>query len=284
MSDFLSGFYESPVAEKRTGSGKRVNVKRIINSMSDVVVSDFFLHREARDTLISALLLKCVFFAVITGTLLYKKGDVADKTGFLWQIFSGRIYYAISILIVLMLLIPFFFSYERREHSTSVAAKIASLVALNVAGRAAFFMFSDFKPVYAITIISGISLGGLGGFMTGALTMLVSNFLFGQGPWTPWQMLALGLIGFISGFLTERKWIPVRRLPLSLYGFFMAVVVYGGIMNPAAMLLSVPKPSVKLLIAYYVSGLPVDLVKGVATFLFLWVAAGWMLKKIERIG
>ena len=166
--------------------------------------------------------------------------------------------------------------------SAKMLTRIATMVALNVTGRAAFFMFSDFKPVYAITIISGITLGSLGGFLTGALTMLVSNFLFGQGPWTPWQMLALGLIGFISGALAENGLIPRKRVWISLYGFIMAIVVYGGIMNPAAMFMSVARPTWKLLLAYYISGIPVDLVKGTATFLFLWIGTKSVLGKIER--
>jgi hypothetical protein len=78
---------------------------------------------------------------------------------------------------------------------------IAVLCGIAVAGRAAFFMLPQFKPVVAIVIIAGASLGAESGFIVGALSGFVSNFIFGQGPWTPWQMFAFGMIGFIAGLL-----------------------------------------------------------------------------------
>ena len=285
MTDFLSRFYGSPGGvEKKYSHRGEITISK---SFRDVVVGDFYLRKphagRAFMNIATALILCLIPVLVIAGTYIFKKTDIAAETGDIRSLLSGRIYYVVSLLIIVILQIPFFLHYEKNGHDTRTATRIASMVALNVAGRAAFFMFSDFKPVYAFTIISGIAFGSAGGFMTGALTMLISNFLFGQGPWTPWQMLALGLIGFISGVLTERGMIPRRRLALSVFGFFMAIVVYGGIMNPAAMLLSVAKPSIKLLAAYYISGIPVDLVKGAATFVFLWIAADPLLKKIERV-
>ena len=220
---------------------------------------------------------------IIMGTVVFRHADHTAKEGFLRTLFSGRIYYMVSVLMVFVLQILFFAMYEK-DGRKRMPGIIASMVAINVVGRAAFFMFSDFKPVFAITIISGIALGSIPGFMVGAFTMLVSNFLFGQGPWTPWQMLALGMMGFLSGALSEAGVIPRRRLTLSLYGFAVTVAVYGGIMNPAAMMLSVAEPDIKLLAAYYLSGLPVDIVKGVAAFIFLWLTAGPFLKKFERLG
>ena len=77
-------------------------------------------------------------------------------------------------------------------------------VALNVAGRAAFFMLPEFKPVVAMTILAGVAFGGETGFLVGAMTMLVSNMLFSQGPWTPWQMFAMGIIGWLAGVLYRK--------------------------------------------------------------------------------
>lgn len=81
---------------------------------------------------------------------------------------------------------------------------IAVLCALGVAGRAAFFMLPQFKPVMALTIISGVALGGETGFLVGAVTMLVSNILFSQGAWTPFQMFCMGIIGFLAGVLFRK--------------------------------------------------------------------------------
>ena len=66
-------------------------------------------------------------------------------------------------------------------------------------------MLPQFKPCVAIIIITGIMLGKQAGFLCGALTAFVSDFFFGQGPWTPWQMFAFGIIGFISAIVFQKR-------------------------------------------------------------------------------
>ena len=113
--------------------------------------------------------------------------------------FAGRKYYFISLLILLECMLPFFLIFEGRKPQARELVPIAVLVALNVAGRAAFFMLPEFKPVVAMTILAGVAFGGETGFLVGAMTMLVSNMLFSQGPWTPWQMFSMGIIGWLAG-------------------------------------------------------------------------------------
>ena len=107
-----------------------------------------------------------------------------------------------------------------------------------VAGRAAFFMVPSFKPVVAVTIISAVCFGAESGFLVGALSMLSSNMLFGQGPWTPWQMFAAGIIGFLAGILFQKGWLKARKISLCIYGFLATVFIYGGIMNPASLVMT----------------------------------------------
>ena len=114
---------------------------------------------------------------------------------------------------------------------------IAVLVALNVAGRAAFFMLPEFKPVVAMTILAGVAFGGETGFLVGAMTMLVSNMLFSQGPWTPWQMFAMGIIGWLAGVLYRKGVLRRGRLSLCIFGVIASTIIYGGIMNPASALM-----------------------------------------------
>ena len=145
-------------------------------------------------------------------------------------------------------------------------------------------MLPQFKPVLALTIIAGVAFGGESGFLVGAVTMLLSNMLFSQGPWTPWQMFAMGIIGFLAGILFKKGWLRRTRASLAVFGAFAAVVVYGGIMNPASMLMySSQAITVKALMAYYVSGLPMDLVHGFGTVIFIMLAAEPMLEKMDRI-
>ena len=64
--------------------------------------------------------------------------------------------------------------------------------------------FDQFKPVVAIVVIAGVCLGKESGFLVGAMTAFVSNFIFGQGPWTPWQMFCWGLLGFLAGLIFNK--------------------------------------------------------------------------------
>ena len=118
--------------------------------------------------------------------------------------FEDRSYYATSFIIIALAMVPFALVFEGRKPQARELVVIAVMVAITVAGRAAFFMVPQFKPVVALVIIAGAALGAESGFAVGALSGFVSNFVFGQGPWTPWQMFAFGIIGFFSGIIFYR--------------------------------------------------------------------------------
>ena len=197
--------------------------------------------------------------------------------------FGGRKYYLTSLLILLECMLPFFLIFEGRKPQARELVLIAVLVALNVAGRAAFFMLPEFKPVVAMTILTGVAFGGETGFLVGAMTMLVSNILFSQGPWTPWQMFSMGLIGWLAGVLYRKGVLRRGRLSLCIFGVLASTVLYGGIMNPASAIMWAQEINWSILLTYYVTGIPVDLVRAVATFFFLWLGAEPMLEKLDRI-
>ena len=192
-------------------------------------------------------------------------------------------YYLISLLVLLEAMIPFFLVFEGRRPQPRELVLIAVLCALNVAGRAALFMLPEFKPVVALTILAGVAFGGETGFLVGALSMLASNVLFSQGPWTPFQMFAMGLIGFLAGVLARCGVLRRSRLSLCLFGVIASVVIYGGIMNPASALIWARTLDWKLLLSYYLTGLPVDLIRAAATWLFLWFAGLPILEKFDRV-
>ncbi len=192
-------------------------------------------------------------------------------------------YYPIAFAVLLECMVPFFLVFEGRKPQARELVLVASLCALGVAGRAAFFMLPQFKPVLALTIISGVALGGETGFLVGAVTMLASNVLFSQGPWTPFQMFAMGIIGFLAGVLFRRGWLRRSRTALCIFGALSAVVIYGGLMNPVSALLYARTLEWKVIAAYYVTGFPVDCVHAAATVFFLWLLAEPMLEKLDRI-
>lgn len=193
-------------------------------------------------------------------------------------------YGLVSMLVLAETMTPFFLLFEGRAPRARELAVVAALCAISVAGRAALFMLPEFKPVWAVTIVAGVSLGGETGFLVGAMTMLVSNLLFSQGPWTPWQMFAMGLVGFLAGVLFSGGRIRKSRLTLCVFGALAALVVYGGIMNLASALLWGGGLTWGTVLAYVLSGFPVDCVHAAATWMFLWFGAEPMLDKLDRVG
>ena len=112
-------------------------------------------------------------------------------------------------------MIPFFLLFERRKPRARELIVVAVLIAIAVAGRAAFFMVPQFKPVIAIVIIAAVCFGGETGFLVGAMTGFISNFFFGQGPWTPWQMFCFGIIGFLAGILFHKRQLKTESICVS---------------------------------------------------------------------
>ena len=200
-------------------------------------------------------------------------------------LYLGNRYYNITAIAVLIeCILPFFLVFEGRKPKARELVLIAVLCAMGVAGRMAFFMLPQFKPVMALVIIAGVSLGGETGFLVGAVTMLASNVLFSQGPWTPWQMFCMGIVGFLAGILFRKGFLRRSRAALAAFGAFAAVFLYGGIINPAsALMYSAESINWRIVLGYYITGLPMDLVHGAATAIFLWLGAEPMLEKLDRI-
>ncbi len=194
-----------------------------------------------------------------------------------------RKYYFISLLIILETMLPFVLIFESRKPQARELIVIAVLCAIGVAGRSAFFMLPQFKPVVAIVIISGVAFGGEAGFLVGAVTGFVSNMFFGQGPWTPWQMFAFGIIGFLSGVLFRKGLLRRNTIALCTFGGLATFFIYGGIMNPASVIMFQSRPNLKMFFMAYLRGIPFDLVHATATVVFLWVGAQPMLEKLDRI-
>lgn len=114
----------------------------------------------------------------------------------------------LTLVVVLASIGVFFASYEASHPRLRDIMPTVVLAALAAAGRILFAPIPDFKPVSAIAIIAGVAFGRKSGFMVGALAALASNFFFGQGPWTPWQMYAWGLVGYGAGLLAM---VPAKR-------------------------------------------------------------------------
>ena len=196
---------------------------------------------------------------------------------------GDRKYYFISLLIILETMIPFCMVFESRKPKARELIVISVLCAIAVAGRAAFFMLPQFKPVVALVIIAGVCFGGETGFLVGAVTGFVSNFFFGQGPWTPWQMFAFGIIGFIAGILFKKGFLRKTKASLCIFGFLATFIIYGGIMNPASVIMWQSKINPAMIKSAYIMGMPFDLIHALSTAFFLWFISEPMIDKLERI-
>ena len=160
---------------------------------------------------------------------------------------------------------------------------LAVLCGLAIGGRAAFFALPGFKPVAAMVILSGVAFGGEAGFLVGAVTMLGSNMLFSQGPWTPWQMFAMGIVGFLAGVLFQKGLLRRTRSSLCAFGALSAIVIYGVILSAASALLWMQGLNIGILWSYCLAGLPMDLLQAAATVVFLWFFSQPLLDKLDRV-
>ena len=131
-----------------------------------------------------------------------------------------RYYILISLFIIAGSLAVVFARLDKRRTGVRRLTLISVMTALSIVSRFIFAALPAFKPMSAIVILTGVYLGPEAGFLCGALSAFISNFYFGQGPWTPFQMAALGLIGFLASILFLRR----KNLPLlCLYGLFSGV-------------------------------------------------------------
>lgn len=199
------------------------------------------------------------------------------------QIDGGRKYMLISFAIIFETMLPFFLIFEGRKPQARELVILSVLSALAIGGRAAFFALPGFKPVAAMVILTGVAFGAEAGFMVGAMTMFCSNVLFGQGPWTPWQMFAMGVMGLLAGIFFRKGLLHRNKVSLSVFGGLVTFIIYGGIMNPASVLMYQADPNWKMIITAYITGVPADAIHALATVLFLWFLSEPMLEKLDRV-
>lgn len=135
-----------------------------------------------------------------------------------------------STLLLGAVLVVGFAWYERTHPSTRVVALVATLAAMAALGRVAFAALPNVKPTTDIVLIAGYTLGGAPGFMVGAVAALASNLFFGQGPWTPWQMVGWGGVGLLGAALARVGGRNLGRIPLAAACGF-AGLAFGAVMN-----------------------------------------------------
>jgi energy-coupling factor transport system substrate-specific component len=186
-----------------------------------------------------------------------------------------------SFAIVAAVLACGWLAYERARLSARTIALVGTLAAIAALGRDAFVAIPDVKPITAMTLVVGYALGPVAGFSVGALGMLASNFMLGQGPYTPWQMAAWGFVGLAGALLGAGSRRRLNRVQLALacalaaFAAKQAMDVYtwtlGASHTPAAYL------------AVAGAALPFDLTDTVASFLFGLAFAPELARMLARM-
>jgi len=204
-------------------------------------------------------------------------------TLFLGTHLRGRWYYLTATLVILEAMLPFFFTFESRKPQARELVTIAVMAALAVAGRVAIPV-PNFKAITGIVMLAGIAFGPQAGFMTGAISAFASNFFYAQGPWTPWQMLAYGMGGFLAGMLFGRK--PAARLDWlkqTLFAFFAVMLVVGPLLDTCTIFTTGSRISWKFATAVYLAGLPHNVIHGASCAATVLLLGKPMLTKLNRI-
>lgn len=214
--------------------------------------------------LINLILLVLTPLTVLAGAVIFKDKQSA------W----------ITLCIAVLACIPFFLSFENGKTRVKEMMIIAVMVSLAVVGRIIFTPLPGFKPVTAIVVITAMYFGGEAGFLTGALSAVISDFYFGQGPWTPFQMFVWGLIGFIAGIISD----PLKRsrILLAVYGV-VSGVLFSLLMDVWTVLWWDGSFTLTRYLAATVSAARFTVVYAVSNVIFLLLLQKPIGKKLERI-
>ena len=194
----------------------------------------------------------------------------------------GRSYYLLSAIVAIEILIPFFMAFEGRKPQPRELVTVAVMSALATIARVAVPLPS-FKPTFAVIMLTGIAFGPETGFIVGALGALGSDFFYGQGPFTPWQMLAYGMAGLLAGFVYQRGWLPRKNWVMGVFCFVCTVLFIGPLLDTSMVTVIATKVNLQTMLPIYASGLPVNISHGVANFLTMLFFGNAILEKLERV-
>ncbi len=195
-------------------------------------------------------------------------------------LFDDKLYAWVSLSIAVLTIVPFFLRFEKNRTKTVRLIILAVMVALSVSGRLLFAVVPFFKPVTALVVITALTFGGEAGFMTGALTAVLSNFYFGQGPWTPFQMVVWGTIGLVAGLLCA----PLKKSPVLLCIFgVLSGVAYSLCMDIWSVLWMDNTVVLERYFTVVASSFPFMVIYAVSNVVFLLFLAKPIGKKLERI-
>lgn len=176
--------------------------------------------------------------------------------------------------------LPFIIRFERRKVAGRELVMLAVLGAIAAVSRVPFASIPSVQPTTFVIIVTGIAFGAESGFVVGALAALVSNLFLGQGPWTPWQMYAWGMIGLSAGLL-RNTWMMKRSYGRIMFGF-MTGILFGWVMNLWYFVSLGEQVELATIMTYYGASFYFDLAHGLSNVFFLLIFASSWIKILQR--
>lgn len=185
-----------------------------------------------------------------------------------------------SLFLLAVIMLPFYIRFEKRAFVSREIVIVAVLAAIAAVSRVPFSLMPSVQPTSFVIIVSAIVFGSETGFMVGATAALVSNIFLGQGPWTPWQMFAWGMIGFTAGLL-RNTWLMRKMWGRIIYGFIVGFI-FGWIMNLWGILGFLEGLTWKNFIAYYMTSFYFDFAHALSNVIFLVLFSSSWIRILMR--
>lgn len=192
-------------------------------------------------------------------------------------------YLWLSFGMVLLSLLFLFIRFERRRVEPRELVLLAVLASIAAVGRIPFASIPSVQPTTFIIMISGFVFGAESGFIIGAVAALASNMVLGQGPWTPWQMTAWGLVGLTAGMFRKTKVMTNKwgRIFFGviwgfLFGWIMNLWGIFGLMQTGSVL------NLKAFLLYFAASATFDAMHAVSNVIFLLLFGTSWIKILNR--
>ncbi|CEE03231.1 MULTISPECIES: ECF transporter S component [Bacillaceae] len=189
-------------------------------------------------------------------------------------------YMLASILFMVCSFFPLMIKYEHKKVTSKELVLIAILGAIAAVSRVPFASIPSVQPTTFVIIMAGAVFGAESGFVVGALAAIVSNIFLGQGPWTPWQMYAWGMVGFAAGLL-KNTWVMKSSVGRSIFGFITGFL-FGWFMNLWVVLTLMNSFNWAQFIGFYTASFYFDLAHALSNVFFLLVFSQSWLKILKR--
>lgn len=189
-------------------------------------------------------------------------------------------YFLLSMVILACIMVPFFIRFEFRNITGREVVILAILAAIAAVGRVPFAGLPSVQPTSFVIMITGLVFGAESGFIVGAVAAIVSNIFLGQGPWTPWQMYAWGMMGMTAGLLRNIDWMN-KRWVLCIFGFVWGYL-FGWFMNIWIIVSNMSNISWEFIVGIYISSFYHDLAHALSNVLFIAIFSVSWIKIINR--